>query len=265
MTYADQVVLAGGSPVIIQTTVENNFVPTSEQLRQAISPKTKAIIVNSPSNPTGAILPRQTLKEIASLAMRHDFWIVSDEIYDRLVYGSKHESIYALGEEARSRTIYINGCSKTYAMTGWRIGYAIAPPEIAQAMSNLQDQVTSNPTSFAQAGAIIAMQMDDSDVEAMRGEFEARRDLILAELATIPGFQTCVPHGAFYAFPDISAHLGARFANDVELADFLLDHAHVATVPGSVFSGNGHIRLSYATSRAKIVEGISRIRNALQQ
>jgi len=264
MTYADQIILAGGTPVVVQTTVETGFAPTAEQLRAAITERTKAIVVNSPSNPTGAVLTRQTLKEIAALAMRHDFWIVSDEIYDKLVYAEKHESIFGLSEEVRARTLYVNGCSKTYAMTGWRVGYCVAPPEVALAMSNLQDQVTSNPTSFAQAGAIVAMEMDDAAIEAMRAEFEARRDLVLAELSNVPGFNTCVPHGAFYAFPDVSAHLGARFATDVELADFLLDHAHVATVPGSVFSGKGHIRLSYATSRAKIVEGVSRIRNALQ-
>lgn len=263
MTYRDQIELAGGVPVMVHTTVEQEFIPEIEAIKAAITSKTKAIILNSPSNPTGAVLSRQTLKEIAALCLRQDIWIIADEIYERLVYGIEHASIYALGEEVRARTIYISGCSKTYAMTGWRLGYAVAPIEVATAMSNLQDQVTSNPTSFVQVGAIAALNLPDQAVEAMRAEFEARRNLVVRELRAIPDVVCPMPEGAFYAFPDISAYLGAKIATDVELANYLLDTAHVAVVPGSVFEGAGHIRLSYATSRENIVNGVARIREAL--
>ncbi|MFZ4507649.1 MAG: pyridoxal phosphate-dependent aminotransferase [Fimbriimonas sp.] len=265
MTYADQIRLAGGTPVVIYTTAETGFVPTLDQLREAITPKTRAILVNSPSNPTGAVLPRQTLKEIGTLALRHGFWIIADEIYERLVYGVEAPSIAGLGKEVYEQTITIGGCSKTYAMTGWRIGFAAAPLPIAKAMSNLQDQVTSNPTSFAQKGAAVAFRMGPESIEAMRSEFEARRDLISGLLNAIPGVQMPLPLGAFYAFPNVQSYLGDRFASDSDLATYLLEEARVATVPGSVFEGPGHLRLSYAASRENIERGVERIGNALQQ
>lgn len=264
MTYADQIRLAGGVPVVISTTGESGFVPTYDQLKEAISPRTKAILINSPSNPTGGILPRETLKEIAALAIRHDFWIVADEIYEHLIYGgAKVPSIAGLSNEVFERTITINGCSKSYAMTGWRIGYAAAPLPVAKAMSNLQDQVTSNPTSFAQRGAIAAFSLDPSVVEKMRAEFEARRDLIVGLIRQIPGLTIPEPKGAFYAFPNVSAYLGGSLATDEDLATYLLTEAKVATVPGSVFEGPGHLRMSYATSREDIEKGMARIADAL--
>ena len=264
MTYFDQVRLTGATPVEIMATAENQFVPTDEQLAAAITPRTRGIILNSPSNPTGAVLPPSTMATVARLAQEHDLWIIADEIYERLTYGVKHASI--LDQQGiQDRVIYINGCSKTYAMTGWRIGYAVAPAEVAQAMSNLQDQVTSNPTSFAMAGAVVALDLPNDAVEAMRAEFEARRSLIVDGLNSIEGVKCNLPSGAFYAFPDISAHLGGKLKTDIELADFLLDEAHVAVVPGSVFKGPGHIRLTYAASRSQIVEGVSRIGEALKK
>lgn len=265
MTYADQVILAGGTPVAIPLGPESGFVPSLEQLQAAISARTKAIILNSPCNPTGAVLPRATLKEIAALALRHDFWIVADEIYERLIYDARHDSIAALGAEVRERTVTISGCSKSFAMTGWRIGYAAAPVAVAQAMSNLQDQVTSNPTTFAQAGAIAALRCDASVVDAMRDEFRGRRDLMLSRLREIPGLATPTPQGAFYVFPDVRAFLGERCPTDVDLADYLLSEAHVATVAGSVFEGPGHLRLSYSASRADIERGVDRIAEALER
>ncbi len=263
MTYADQVRLAGGVPVVISTRASEGFVPDLDAVRAAITPRTKAILINSPSNPTGAVLPRETLKGLAMLALRHDLWIVSDEIYERLVYGVRAESPASLSADVAERTITIGGCSKTFSMTGWRIGFAAAPEPVAKAMSNFQDQVTSNPTSFAQKGAVVAFQLPSDSVEAMRAEFEARRDLVLGELRAIPGIEATTPGGAFYAFPDVSAYLGGRFPTDFELADFLLEEAKVATVPGSVFEGPGHIRLSYATSRENIERGVRRIGAAL--
>jgi len=264
MTYADQVRLTGAQVVEIACSAANNFVPTAEQLRAAITPRTRGIMINSPSNPTGALLPTETLQDIAALAEQHNFWIISDEIYEKLTYGVAHAPITSLDAGVMDRTIYINGCSKTYAMTGWRIGYAVAPAPIAQAMSNLQDQVTSNPTSFAQAGAAVALDLPNDAVEAMRAEFEARRTIIVDGLNSIPGVACNYPAGAFYAFPDVSSYLGERFKTDVELADYLLDQAHVAVVPGSVFQGHGHIRLTYATSRSQIEEGVRRIGKALE-
>lgn len=261
MTYADQIRLAGGTPVVVKGAVEADFVPTVEQLAAAVTNKTKALVLNSPSNPSGAVLPEETLRAIAGLATKHGFWIVADEIYERLIYGRKHLSIASLGEDVAARTITINGCSKTFAMTGWRIGYAAAPLAVAKAMSNLQDQVTSNPTSFAQKGAIAALAMSSESVEAMRAEFEARRDLIVGLLAKIPNLKTSVPKGAFYVFPDFSAYLNG--GTDLDLAAYLLDEARVATVPGSVFEGAGHLRLSYAASRADIEKGMNRITEAL--
>ncbi|MBL8060124.1 MAG: pyridoxal phosphate-dependent aminotransferase [Chthonomonas sp.] len=258
MTYADQIRLAGGEPRVIHTSQESGFKPTFDQLRGAITPKTRAIIVNSPSNPTGAVQSRETLKEIASLAIKHDFWIITDEIYERLIYGSVHESIAALGSDVYDRTITVAGCSKTYAMTGWRIGYAAAPLEVARAMSMLQDQVTSNPTAFAQAGAIAALEMPNDAIEAMRSEFEARRDLIIGMLNAIPGISCAVPGGAFYAFADFSETL-REGETDIELASELLDNAYLAVVPGTVFEGPGCLRFSYATSREEISRGVNRL------
>ncbi|HWA82231.1 MAG TPA: pyridoxal phosphate-dependent aminotransferase [Fimbriimonadaceae bacterium] len=265
MTYAEQVMLAGGVPVKIQTTSESGFVPTSEQLREAVSPRTKAIIINSPSNPTGAVLSRQILKGIAALAIRHDFWVIADEIYEKLIYGAEHVSIASLGSEIAERTVTIGGCSKTFAMTGWRVGFAAAPLPVAKAMSNFQDQVTSNANSFAQKGAVKAFTLGGNAVEEMRVEYESRRNLVVGLLREIPDVTVNVPSGAFYAMPNVSAYLGGRFATDLELAEYLLDEGKVATVPGSVFEGHGHIRLSYAASRENLQTGIARISDALQK
>jgi aspartate aminotransferase len=262
MTYAEQVRLAGGTPKVVKTNAGDGFVPSYDDLRSAISPRTKAIILNSPSNPTGAVYPRSAIKEIAATAIRHGLWIVADEIYERLVYGVEHVSVASLGAEIAAQTITIGGCSKSFAMTGWRIGFAAAPLPIARAMSNFQDQVTSNPTSFAQKGAVEAYRMPGEAIESMRQEFLARRDLIAALLRQIPGVDLKVPGGAFYAFADFSAHLSPG-ESDLELAAFLLDEARVATVPGSVFEGPGFLRLSYAASRHDIERGVARIGEAL--
>lgn len=262
-TYEDQVAVAGGTVRRIATTSDSGFLPSIEQFKEALGPKTRAIVLNSPNNPTGAVYPRSLLKEIAALAIRHDLWIIADDIYERLVYNEPHQSIAALGSEVADRTITIMGCSKSYAMTGWRIGYAIAPKRVAEAMGALQDQVTSNPTSFAQVGALAALRLDPSVVEAMRCEFLERRDLVLDLLQGIEGFKTPVPGGAFYVMPNVEACLGGRFADDMALAEHLLEHAGVAIIPGSIFGGPGHIRLSYAASRDDLREGIARIARAL--
>ena len=266
MTYAEQIRLAGGVPKVVKAPASEGFVPSIDALKEAIGPRTKAIIVNSPSNPTGAILPRETLKGIAALALKHGFWIVTDEIYERLIYGGEsHTSIASLSSEVAERTITIGGCSKSYAMTGWRIGFAAAPAVVAKSLSNLQDQITSNPTSFAQKGATVAFNLPAESVEAMRAEFEARRDLIARLLSAIPGVKLPFPKGAFYAFPDMTAYLGGAVANDLDLATYLLTEAKVAVIPGSVFEGEGHIRLTYACSRADIERGVERIAEAVSK
>lgn len=263
MTYADQILLAGGTPVVVQTNAENQFRPTLDQLEAAVSSKTKAIIINSPSNPTGAILERDDLKTIAALALKRGFWIITDEIYEQLTYdGKQHQSIAALSQDVYNQTITVAGCSKTFAMTGWRIGYIGAPEFIAKAIGMLQDQVTSNPTSFAQAGAIAALKMQDEKVVAMREEFQRRRDLIVTLINEVPNLSVNVPSGAFYAFVDVQKSL-LPGQTDVELASAILEHAHVATVPGSVFMAPGFIRMSYATNQTLIAEGVERIKNFL--
>ncbi len=263
MTYTEQVAIAGGKPVIVQTRHEEGFQPRREDFEAAFSSRTKAIVINSPSNPAGAVLSRETLEWLAEQAVKRDFWIISDEIYERLVYGASAVSPASLGPEVADRTVTINGCSKSFSMTGWRVGYAAAPIEVAKAMSNLQDQVTSNATSFAQAGALAALQMDPMDIEHMREEFEGRRDLILKLLRAIPGVQIETPMGAFYALPDIGRFLSGGIPDDSALATFLLEEALVATVPGSVFGAPAHVRLSYAASREDIERGVARIGQAL--
>lgn len=260
MTYADQIRLAGGKPVVVRTTAATAFTPDVASIREAITPRTRVIVINSPSNPTGAMYDRELLGQIAELALRHDLWIVSDEIYDRLTYGARHYSMAAIDDRVAERTITIGGCSKSYAMTGWRIGFAAAPTPVAKAMSNFQDQVTSNPTSFAQRGAAIAFALPADIVEEMRAEFHARRDLIVKLVNSVPGLCLKAPAGAFYAFVDASAHMNG---DDVNLAEFLLERARVATIPGSVFEGPGYLRISYATSRAQIEAGVARIAEAL--
>lgn len=265
MTYYDQIVLAGGVPKIVQTSAESGFIPTREQIETAVTSKTRAILINSPSNPTGAVFGHQTLKEIAHTAIRHGLWVISDEIYERLVYGGEYESFASLGKDIFDQTITVGGCSKSYAMTGWRIGFAAVPLPVANAMSNFQDQVTSNPTSFAQKGAVAAFGLPAESIEQMRVEFQARRDLILRKLREIPGVSVNEPQGAFYVLPDFSHYIGTQYQTDFELADALLNEAEVAAIPGSVFSANGHLRLSYATSRAQIEKGVDRIHEFLSK
>lgn len=258
MTYADQIRLAGGAPIVVPTSAEYGFVPDPERVRSAITPRTRVLIVNSPSNPAGAVIPETVAHELARIAEDAGLWIVSDEIYKRLVYdGARATSMATL---APDRTVTINGASKAFAMTGWRIGFAAAPLEVARAIANLQDQVTSNPTSFAQAGAVRAFADAalDAEVERMRAEFQARRDLIVAALNEIEGVACPTPEGAFYVLPDVRALLRAG-EDDAGLAAALLAEAKVAVVPGGVFGAPGHIRLSYATSRDEIERGVARI------
>jgi aspartate aminotransferase len=263
-SYAAQVKLAGGVPVIVQSTFESGFQPDPEAIAAAITPKTKAIMVNSPCNPTGAGVEIDRLKAIAELALKHSLWVISDEIYESLVYGDfKPVSIASLSDEIAAQTITINGCSKTFAMTGWRIGYACAPAAITKAMASVQDQTTSGAVTFGQAAAVEALKMPAEEIEKVRAEFEARRNQMLADLRKIKGLRVNDPQGAFYLFPDVSALMEGRFKTDIELSEYLLEKAHVAVVPGSAFAAPGHIRISTAVSREDLAEAAKRLAQAL--
>lgn len=262
-TYAEQVALAGARPVVVRSTMAGGFVPDPETISAAVTPRTRAIVLNTPCNPTGAVFDRSVLKAIAQTALRHDLWILADEIYEKLVFEGSHVSIASLGKEVLERTVTVNGCSKSYAMTGWRVGYCAATKALASTMANIQDQVTSNANSFAQKGAVQALRMPEDAVTAMREEFRRRRDLLLAQLRSIAGLRVTTPPGAFYAFVDVSAFLGPRCPDDLSLAEALLATQKVATVPGTVFDAPGHLRLSYAASVDDLTRGVARIEEGL--
>ena len=272
LSYPEMVKLSDGVPVIVQTLPENNFMPTRAELLAKLTPKTKAIVLNSPSNPTGGVATRQQIKDIVSVAVQHGVMLISDEIYERLLFdGRTHTSPASLGEEAFKQTIVVNGCSKAYSMTGWRIGYlASADTELVSAMGRLQDQSTSNPTSIAQKAAVAALNGTQEPTEAMRVAFEERRNLIHSLLNAIPGVECILPGGAFYAFPNVSKlygkHAGEKLlANSDDFAAWLLEEARVAVVPGSGFGADDYIRLSYATSSTNIEKGLARIAEAAGQ
>jgi aspartate aminotransferase len=264
MTYRDQVYLAGGRAKVVYTDRAGGYLPDPEAFEDAITPQTKAVIINSPSNPTGTVMPRKTFERIAEISVERNLYVISDEIYEKLIYdGQDHVSIASLDPEIAKRTVTVNGVSKSHAMTGWRIGYAAAAPEIARGMSALQDQVTSNPTSISQYAALVALTMPCAKIEANCKDFQARRDLILGELAKVPHVECIRPHGAFYAFADISSYCDAS-RDDLAISLTLLENFNVACVPGSVFEGPGHLRLTYALSRDDIVEGVRRIAEGLK-
>lgn len=270
VSYPEQVKLMSAVPVYVPADETTDFLPDYDALRAAITPRTKAIVLNTPCNPTGAVFSRKQLKEIASLALTHDLWLVVDEIYEYLVYdGHMHESIGALGKEVLSRTITVNGVSKSFAMTGWRIGYLGAPREVAQAVSRLQDQMTSNACTIAQHAALAALQHADSLWrETLLTTFNRRRQLMVDGLNSIGGVQCWTPRGAFYAYANVQGLIGRQFngrrlESSADVAEFLLSEARVATVPGEGFCAPGYIRLSYATSEAVIQAGIERMAEAV--
>jgi len=267
VTYADIVQLAGGVPVFVETSIENEFKASAEMIERKISTKTKAIIYSSPCNPSGSVYTFDELKSIAELAQKHDLIIVSDEIYEHIVYGEKPISIASF-PEAYDRTITVNGLSKAYAMTGWRIGYIGAPQWIAKACDTLQSQVTSGANSIAQRAAIAALDADLSETEYMIEAFAKRRDLMMNLAKEIPGFKVTEPKGAFYLFPDVSELFGKTFQgvtiqNSDDLANLILDKAYVSTVPGSAFGSENCLRFSYAASEENLTEAMRRIKELL--
>ncbi len=270
VSYPEQVKISGGVPIIIQTKQKDGFKITKKQIASRCNENTKILVLNYPSNPTGSTYNYDELSQIAEICKEKNLIVISDEIYDKIIYSNeKHISFPQLSEDAKNRTILVNGVSKTYSMTGWRIGYAAGNSEVISAMNNLSGQSTSNPTSISQKAAIEAFSGNQSKVEEMLGEFEIRKEYISSFLNEIEGIECFVPKGAFYVFPDISYYFGKSFkgkeiTNSIEFTDFLLDHAKVAVVPGIEFGSDKHIRISYATSMNDIKEGTKRIKESLQ-
>ena len=271
VSYPEQVKIAGGIPIILNTTQEDGFKITKEQIQSKCTDKTKILVLNYPSNPTGSTYTKDELLKIADAAKEKNLIVLSDEIYDKIIYsGEQHVSFPQLSQDAKERTILVNGVSKTYSMTGWRIGYAAGNSSVISAMNNLSGQSTSNPTSISQKAAIEAFSGNQDKVEEMLVEFGTRKDYISSFLNNIIGVKCYVPMGAFYVFPDISYYFGKKFrgktiSNSIELTDFLLDEAKVAVVPGIEFGSDNHIRISYATSMKDIIEGTKRIKESLEK
>ncbi|WP_214746235.1 MULTISPECIES: pyridoxal phosphate-dependent aminotransferase [unclassified Exiguobacterium] len=260
VSYPEQIKLSDGIPVILETDESSRFKVTRELLEQHITPKTKALVLNSPSNPTGMVYSKEELEMVADVAIKHDLLVISDEIYEKLLYnGATHISIASL-PEMRERTVIINGVSKSHAMTGWRIGYAIGPKEIISAMTNLASHSTSNPTSIAQAASVAAYAKGDAPVEAMRVIFEERLEKIYARLIEIEGLTCLKPEGAFYLFPHAKqAAEMCGFDNVDDWCTAVLSEAKVALIPGSGFGAPDYVRLSYATDPARVLEALDRI------
>ena len=271
VSYPPMVALANGTPVIVETTEKNEFKITPEELKKAITPKTKALIINSPSNPTGSAYTKKELEKIAEVALSKNFFVISDEIYEKIVYdGFEFVSIASLSEEMKKKTIIVHGVAKTYAMTGWRIGYTAGSEEIIAAMNNIQSQSTSNPTSISQKASVEALIGPQNEVEKMVSAFAQRRNYIVDRLNKIPGVSCYKPVGSFYVFPNFSSYYGKSFQgkkieNSTHLADFFLEVAKVAVVPGVEFGADPFERLSYATSMVDIKEGLDRIEEALKK
>ncbi|MCY0898582.1 MAG: pyridoxal phosphate-dependent aminotransferase [Firmicutes bacterium] len=264
VTYPEQIRLAGGTVQFVPIAPEHQNVLTADDIRRVLTPETRGLIVNSPSNPSGAVIGRAQLQEIAALAVERDLWVISDEIYARLVYDGIDAPSIAQFEGMRDRTIVVNGVSKAYAMTGWRIGYALGPQHVIQAMANLQSQSTSNPTSVAQAAAEAALTGPQEPVDEMRREFDRRRRYAVSRIQSIPGLEVHEPKGAFYLWVSMAALVGRtlrgrtiRNADDLALA--WLEEANVSVVPGSGFGVPDHFRMSYATSLERLEVGLDRM------
>ena len=271
VSYQDQILLNDATPVILQTQEAEGYAVAREALAAVLTPKTKAILINSPCNPTGAVYQRGTLEGIAEAALEHDLLIISDEIYEKIIYdGHRHLSIASLGPEVAARTVVVNGVSKAYAMTGWRIGYAAGPKDLIKTMANIQSQSTSNPTSIAQKAAVAAIQSGDDFAKRMVEEFDRRRRVMVERLNTMPGVHSAMPAGAFYAFPNVAGlfqrrHPQGAITSAADLATYFLDVARIATVPGEPFGSPSHLRLSYATGMEAVQRGLDRMEAAIQQ
>ncbi len=266
-SYPEQIRLAGGNPVFVECPESDGFKLTSERLEAAVTPATKMLLLNYPSNPTGACYAAQELEPLAEICVRRGIWILADEIYSKLLFdGRKFSSIAQIDDDVRRRTVIIDGMSKTYSMTGWRIGYAAGPPEIIAGMSKLQSHSTSNATSISQWASIAALSMTAEQLAPRLEEFQRRRDETVERLRALPGVSCRMPEGAFYAFPDVSECLSANGMDGSEaLCRYLLEKVQVAAVPGEAFGSSRHIRISYAVALDRIREGMDRIAEALNR
>lgn len=270
ITFPDQVRLSGATPIFIKTSEQDGFQIHSEILKTHLTQRTKAIILNSPCNPTGSTYNQKTLEEVADIATARNLHVISDEIYEPFVYdGFRHISIAAISQAMQQRTLLVNGVSKAYAMTGWRIGYTAGPKEIITAMNTLQSQSTSNPTSISQKSAVIALKKGKQFTRKMVVEFDRRRRYVIERLNQLPGFSCILPRGAFYAFPNVSrlysnCYRGKKLSNATGVAEFILEEAKVMVVPGDPFGAPDHIRLSYAASMDELAKALDRIQAVLK-
>lgn len=265
VTYPELVKMANGVPVIVEAKEEDDFQPNIQALEAAITPNTRAIIINNPSNPCGNVYSKEVLTDIAELAKKYDLVIVADEIYDVLSYQKKIVSIAAISEDAKQRTVIINGMSKAYAMTGWRMGYTLSDPALAKVMSSYQSHSTSNPSSVSQYAALAALEGPQDDMDDMIKVFEKRAELIYTLLNDIPGVVCRMPAGAFYVLPNVKSAIGksykgTKIENTIQFAELLLKEKLVAVVPGEAFGAMGYMRLSYATSEENIRKGVGRLK-----
>ena len=270
VSYPEQVQLLGGVPVPVETSEATGFDLDPAALRRAVTPKTKLLVLNSPGNPTGAVFSAAALRQVGELAVERSLWIVSDECYEALTYEGRHVSVASLSPEIKARTLVVNTCSKAYAMTGWRLGFAAGAKPIIKAMTDIQSQVTSNPTSITQWAAVEALAGPQDEIAKMVGEFDRRRRVIVEALNAMPGIRCVTPRGAFYVFPNVSGLFGKRWKGGVlkgsaDVCALLLDEARIATVAGVDFGSDDHIRLSYATGLETIKEGMSRMAAALRK
>ncbi len=259
VSYPDIIKYAGGHPVVVPTRAEDEFILRAVAVEKAITPKTRIVIVNSPSNPTGAVIPPDEFAKILDVCKRQGVWLLSDECYSHFTYGDARPFSVASLPGARDRVIIAGSFSKTFAMTGWRMGYVLAPKPLVDAVAKLQSQSTSNPNSITQYAALEAMRGPMDSVATMLAEYARRREHILAGLRAISGITCATPQGAFYVFPSIAAHLNTQMPDDVAAAKQLLEREHVAVVPGEPFGAPGHLRISYATSMERIEEGLRRL------
>ena len=259
VSYPDIVKYAGGKPVILATHAEDNFVLRAADLEKLITPRTRMVIADSPSNPSGAVIPPDEFAKVLDVCQRHGVWLLADECYSHFTYGDAKPFSIASVPGSKSGVIIVGSFSKTFAMTGWRLGYVLAPQPLITAIIKLQGQSTSNPTSITQYAALAAMRGPMDSVGKMLEEYARRRERIVAGLRAIPGVTCTAPQGAFYVFPNISAHYNSEMPNDVVVSKLLLEREHVALVPGEAFGAPGFLRLSYATSLDRIDEGLRRL------
>ncbi|MBE7062784.1 MAG: pyridoxal phosphate-dependent aminotransferase [Clostridia bacterium] len=264
VSYPEMVKLNDGVPCVLETKEENGFKFTADELDAAITPKTRALVLNSPSNPTGMVYTREELSAIADIVVKRDIFVVSDEIYEHLIYEGERISIASFSDEIKKRTIIVNGLSKTFAMTGWRIGYTASEPEIAKLMSSVQSHATSNPNSIAQAASVAALEGGLDFVCEMKAEYKRRRDFMVSRINSIPGLSCKKPAGAFYVMMNMKELIGKKCDGEVidsasKFADLFLDRALVAVVPGEGFMADGYVRWSYATNMENIKKGLDRL------